>query len=356
LAWLFLPLLLVSSLPLAAAPAAGSDALLCAEAIRAAESASTAPRGLLGAVALSESGRYDPDLRRAAPWPWTVNNEGDGRYFATKEAAIAHVESLRRAGRRNIDVGCMQINLLHHADAFASLEEAFDPLRNVAYGADFLSRLREATRSWDRAVERYHTAREDAGRAYRERVYGRWEEARLASADLPRPAVPRTFRGDPAALEPSLRGTAALRLAMLRGRERVEPASGRIGPSGDGASGRGWGRIARDAADGPDRRPAVFPERRSRPAGAGSTGAVMAGGVLELIPAATRVDVLRPARLARGAAKGPQVVAVPGSRLRLVSSRRILTPEPDPGTALTGGAGRSLPLGGARRVARASAG
>ena len=35
----------------------------------------------------------------------------------------------------------MQINLFHHPDAFASLDAAFDPMDNIAYGADFLRRL-----------------------------------------------------------------------------------------------------------------------------------------------------------------------------------------------------------------------
>jgi Transglycosylase SLT domain len=112
-----------------------------------------------------------------APWPWTVNNAGDGRYFASKAEAIAHVERLRQAGERNIDVGCMQINLMHHPEAFASLDEAFEPGRNVAYGARFLGDLREETRSWERAVERYHIADAERGRAYREKVYQRWADA-----------------------------------------------------------------------------------------------------------------------------------------------------------------------------------
>jgi hypothetical protein len=74
----------------------------------------------------------------------------------------------------------MQVNLMHHPDAFASLEEAFEPSRNVAYGARFLDALRQETRSWDRAVERYHTADPERGRAYREKVYQRWARAPIA--------------------------------------------------------------------------------------------------------------------------------------------------------------------------------
>jgi hypothetical protein len=170
------------------APARAGEAALCASAIRAAEAEGPVPAGLLGAVALSESGRYDPALRRVVPWPWTVNSQGEGRYFATKTEAVAFVEQLRRAGRRNIDVGCMQVNLLHHPDAFATLEEAFDPATNVAYGGDFLTRLRQDSPSWARAVERYHTADAERGRAYRERVYARWQDVQRAG--LPEEALP----------------------------------------------------------------------------------------------------------------------------------------------------------------------
>ena len=66
---------------------------------------------------------------------------------------------------------------MHHPDAFGSLEEAFEPARNVAYGARYLDALKQETSSWDRAVERYHTADPGRGRAYREKVYQRWAEA-----------------------------------------------------------------------------------------------------------------------------------------------------------------------------------
>ena len=68
--------------------ARASDAQLCAAAIERAEAAASLPPGLLGAVAVSESGKYDRARRGAAPWPWTVNNAGDGRYFASKAGTI----------------------------------------------------------------------------------------------------------------------------------------------------------------------------------------------------------------------------------------------------------------------------
>ena len=36
-----------------------------------------------------------------------------------------------------MDVGCMQISFKWHSDNFASLEQAFDPVININYAADF---------------------------------------------------------------------------------------------------------------------------------------------------------------------------------------------------------------------------
>ena len=153
----------------------------CDRAIQLVETRSSLPHGLLAAVALTESGRWEPVRRTVISWPWTVNSQGEGHYFDSAAEAIAWVADLQRQGVRSIDVGCMQINLLHHPDAFASLEAAFDPVRNVAYGAGFLTDLRAGTGSLERAVERYHTAELERGRAYRERVFARWSGAGSAA-------------------------------------------------------------------------------------------------------------------------------------------------------------------------------
>ena len=204
--------------------ARASDAQLCGAAIERAEAAASLPPGLLGAVAVSESGKYDRARRGAAPWPWTVNNAGDGRYFASKAEAMAHVDQLRAKGERNIDVGCMQISLLHHPEAFASLDDAFEPVRNVGYGADFLGRLQDETGSWTRAVERYHTADPERGRAYREKVYERWQEARAGEP----PAVDHP-RGTRMALAAADHGQPrpAASLRIFPERRRLQPLSGR---------------------------------------------------------------------------------------------------------------------------------
>ena len=171
-------LLLLLACLLAGAPVArAGDEALCEGEIRAVEARERLPAGLLRALAVSEAGRRDPGTGAVAPWPWTVDHAGDGRYFATAAEAIAWVEELRRAGRRNIDVGCVQVNLMHHPAAFADLRQALDPAANVAYGARLLAALRRAAGSWERAVELYHSATPGLGGPYRARVYAAWAAA-----------------------------------------------------------------------------------------------------------------------------------------------------------------------------------
>jgi tetratricopeptide (TPR) repeat protein len=153
-----------------------ADAMVCQRYVQANESIQRIPQGLLAAISLVESGRaVGPSGTRVA-WPWTINAAGEGQYFDTKEEALAATRALIEDGLRSIDVGCMQINLRYHPDAFASLEHAFDPARNVAYGASYLRQLHRLQGSWPKAVERYHSS-EDGRRAdYRDRVLQTWRD------------------------------------------------------------------------------------------------------------------------------------------------------------------------------------
>lgn len=150
----------------------------CARAIAAVASSERMPRHILNAISLVESGRWDGSRRANLAWPWTVYALGKGRHFDSKQAAINEVRRLRRQGVISIDVGCMQVNLRYHADAFTGLEEAFDPLNNVAYAAAFLKQLRRTEGVWSRAVAKYHSAIPAKGRPYWQRVRGAWHAER----------------------------------------------------------------------------------------------------------------------------------------------------------------------------------
>jgi len=177
--------LLLACMTQAAAPAKAQEAAekldarrICAELTAAAERMARLPRLLLHAVSLAESGRWDADAQASFAWPWTVYAEGRGRFYPTREAAIEAVRALRQAGVENIDVGCMQVNLMHHGDSFEGIEQALDPVHNVAYAARLLKDLRLARRSWATAVSHYHSATRERGQPYWRRVYALWNEER----------------------------------------------------------------------------------------------------------------------------------------------------------------------------------
>ncbi len=143
-------------LPASLAELASPDAQ-CRGAIRRQEAASGMPTSLMTAISLVESGRRMADGKFAA-WPWSINAQGVDHIYQSKAEAIAGVRELQASGVQSIDVGCMQVNLMYHAGAFATLEDAFDPARNAEYAAKFLTQLRAQTGSWQQATADYHSA------------------------------------------------------------------------------------------------------------------------------------------------------------------------------------------------------
>ena len=139
----------------AAAPSPGAQ---CAAAIEAAQRATAIPDGWLASIGQVESGRPDPASKRWLPWPWTIDVGGQGSFFNSAAEAIAAVRALQAQGVRSIDVGCVQINLAQHPDAFQTLDQAFDPVANAAYGARFLTHLYASAHDWIRAAALYHSA------------------------------------------------------------------------------------------------------------------------------------------------------------------------------------------------------
>lgn len=168
-----LVVVLVGATGAAAVPPPAAEAFCATEAQRN-ERLHGIPARLLESISVVESGRYDRDRRATLAWPWTVTAEGEGKYFPTKAEAVAEVRRLKARGVRNIDVGCMQVNLYYHPDAFDTLDEAFDPAANVAYAARFLKGLFEATDHWVTAASYYHSQTPHLAAAYRERLMKVW--------------------------------------------------------------------------------------------------------------------------------------------------------------------------------------
>lgn len=138
------------------------------------EEANHMPSNLIRAVSVTESGKYIKSAGRPQAWPWTVNAAGKGYYFANKREAIRAVNEFRAQGIKSIDVGCMQINLKHHPEAFRNLEQAFEPKYNIAYAAKFLMDNYTKARSWKEAIGLYHNGISELNRDYIAQVYSAW--------------------------------------------------------------------------------------------------------------------------------------------------------------------------------------
>ncbi|MDT8857979.1 lytic transglycosylase domain-containing protein [Paracoccaceae bacterium Fryx2] len=160
----------LAALAVGAAASARDEPALCDMAAAEASARTGVPIEVLQAVALVETGRSLSGARGGfRPWPWTVNQGGDGHWFATREEAAAHVGQALAAGQTNIDIGCFQINHRWHSGAFASVEDMLDPRRNALYAASYLQRLYTGRGDWSEAAGAYHSATPAHAERYRQR-------------------------------------------------------------------------------------------------------------------------------------------------------------------------------------------
>ena len=174
-----------------------ADFALCHQATAAAERMSGVPDQLLDAISRVETGRYDKNQGSIRAWPWTINAEGQGHFYASKAEAVEAATEFRARGIQSMDVGCTQINLMFHPDAFGSLQDAFDPGRNATYAAHFLTELFHQAGSWPHAAAAYHSQTPELGTDYQHKVLEAWADPRGTAAgeatrvSFPHAAQPR---------------------------------------------------------------------------------------------------------------------------------------------------------------------
>ena len=160
---------------------------LCQAATHSIERKERLPDKILKAISIAESGRRDDLNKSIVAWTWTVTSGSKEWYLDSKAEAVAHARSLIRSGIRNIDVGCMQINLHYHGKNFNDLEHVFDPLTNVSYAAVFLKKLYKGTSGgksgWMTAVGNYHSRTPEFHNRYRVRVAEIWKNQRSQKSD-----------------------------------------------------------------------------------------------------------------------------------------------------------------------------
>ncbi len=132
------------------------------------------PKGMLRAIGMVETGHVDQATGTMTPWPYSVDVDGTGRWFNRASSAIAYVHDAIAGGAHYIDVGCFQIDLAAHPNAFASLEAAFNPADNARYAAHFLNLLHGEFGTWSAAIAAYHAGTPALGVPYAQRVLAAW--------------------------------------------------------------------------------------------------------------------------------------------------------------------------------------
>ena len=158
----------------------GDEDGVCIREILAAQTRHGIPQNLLLAIGLQEAG-----TRRNGTftvWPYAVNAAGVGRLFDSRADALDWIAERKYAGVNSIDVGCMQINMRWHPDAFIDAKEGFDPRVNVDYAARFLKRLYAQTGDWMQAAGAYHSQEPQFRDVYLSRLQG---NISAANARLP---------------------------------------------------------------------------------------------------------------------------------------------------------------------------
>lgn len=181
------------------------------------------PQEVLAAITLTETGRQSDGV--TSTWPWTVNSEGKGFWFDTRDEALRFVRSELAQGTTSFDVGCFQINYRWHGDNFSSVEEMFDPIANARYAAKFLGDLYNEFGDWSLAAGAYHSRTQ----VYATRYRGRFDRLRAALGDGDLPA------GFASVQPPSEPRVNNFPLLMAAGGGRT---SGSLVPLGAGGGGR----------------------------------------------------------------------------------------------------------------------
>jgi hypothetical protein len=112
---------------------------------------------ILYAVALVESAKANP-LNHVTPWPWAINKSGKSIIPRSQQEARAILNKTLAEGRRNIDVGLMQINLHWHGHRVGKPEQLLNPVRNLQIGALVLAEaIQSAPHDLVLGIGRYHS-------------------------------------------------------------------------------------------------------------------------------------------------------------------------------------------------------
>jgi len=162
--------LLLSTLTAGVAAAATEAEYDCRSFLAPAERYYALPPGLLGAMAMVESG-YG-----GAPYPWALNIGGEPVMAADYAAAARLLRDRDGRIRRDVAIGCLQIHMGYHLNSFGAPEWALLPRYNVWYAALFLRQLGVQYGDWVMAIAHYHASDPEAEARYLCQVAGQLQK------------------------------------------------------------------------------------------------------------------------------------------------------------------------------------
>jgi hypothetical protein len=173
-------------------PALGrGDAALCDLAAQQAARRHAVPLDVLRSVALLETGRTKDGTLR--PWPWALNAGGTGYWLDSKADAATKAQAILATGRRNLDLGCFQINYRWHGQHFGSLDDMLDPAQGADYAARYLLQHYQRLGDWKAAIGAYHSRTPELAQAY----LARYDRVVQAMGPMPTGATQTPIRNRP---------------------------------------------------------------------------------------------------------------------------------------------------------------
>ena len=146
------------------------------------ESETNLPIHLLSSISRVEAGRK-LSSGEVKGWPWSINHAGKGLYFETKKGALKYLKNAVSNGSKNIDVGCMQLNYRWHKGAFSSLDDMFDPEKNIQYAAKFVKELYGRHQNWEDVIKHYHSNKKKFNVPYYQKVSKVWNKQKENKLD-----------------------------------------------------------------------------------------------------------------------------------------------------------------------------
>ena len=160
-----------------------NDKFICDKIARQVELERSLPSDILTSIALVEAGRRQKD-GSIKSWPWSLNHAGKSLFFENKFEAINYLKKNIKPSFKNIDVGCMQINVKWHREHFESFSSMIDPRTNIEYAAQFLTNLKMAHGSWEKAIKHYHSSTSKLHTKYYAKVAKVWNRKTIDKLSL----------------------------------------------------------------------------------------------------------------------------------------------------------------------------